>query len=48
MELASQSCDIFAATHIPLPEFLTGSVVSIQPQNGATNTDPAHPSINVS
>jgi len=40
MNLASQSHDIFAAPHIPLPEFLTGTAVSIQPQKGVIDTDP--------
>jgi len=42
MELASQSCDIFAAPHIPLPEFLTGSAIFVQPQKGVIDTGPAH------
>ena len=50
MNLASQSHDIFAAPHIPLPEFLTGTAVSIQPKKGVINTDPAQhipPSISI-
>jgi hypothetical protein len=50
MELASQSHNIFAAPHIPLPEFLTGTAVSIQPQKGVIDTDPAQhipPSISI-
>jgi hypothetical protein len=50
MNLASQSRDIFAAPHVPLPEFLTGTAVSIQPQKGVIDTDPAQhipPSISI-
>ena len=38
----SHSHDIFATSHIPLPEFLTGSAISIQPQKGVIDTGPAH------
>ena len=41
MDLARQSGDIFAAPHIPFPEFLTGTAVSIQPQQGVIDMDPA-------
>ena len=40
----------FPTPYIPLPEFLTGSAVSIQPQRGIIDTDPTHhipPSISV-
>ena len=50
MNLASQSHDIFAAPHVPLPEFLTGIAVSIQPQKWVIDTDSAQhipPSISV-
>jgi hypothetical protein len=50
MNLASQSCDIFAAPHILLPEFLTGTAVSIQVPKGVINTDTAQhipPSISI-
>ena len=45
MDLAHQSGDIFAAPHIPFPEFLTGTAVSIQPRQGVIDMDPAqqHP-----
>ena len=33
--------DIFAAPHIPFPEFLTSTSVSIQPQQGVIDMDPA-------
>ena len=39
MELASQSCNTFAALHIPLPEFLTSIAVSIL--KCVIDTDPA-------
>ena len=42
MNLVSQSCDIFAAPHVPLSEFFTGTAVSIQPQKWVVDTDPAH------
>jgi len=41
IDLARQSGDIFAAPHIPFPEFLTGTSVSIQPQQGVIDMDPA-------
>ena len=50
MNLVSQSHDIFAAPHVPLPEFLTGTAVSIQPPKGVIDTDPARhipPSISI-
>ena len=48
MNLVSQSHDIFAAPHVPLPEFLTGT--AIQPQKWVIDTDPAQhipPSISI-
>ena len=41
IDLACQSGDIFSATHIPFPEFLTGTAVYIQPQQGVIDMDPA-------
>ena len=50
MNLVSQSHNIFAASHVPLPEFLTGIAVSIQPQKWVIDIDPAQhipPSISI-
>ena len=41
MDLACQSGDIFPAPHIPFPEFLTSTAVSIQPWQGVIDMDPA-------
>ena len=41
MDLVHQSGNIFAAQHIPFPEFFTGTAVSIQPQQGVIDMDPA-------
>jgi len=41
IDLGCQSDDIFPAPHIPFPEFLTGTSVSIQPWQGAIDMDPA-------
>jgi hypothetical protein len=40
MDLACQSGDIFAAPHIPFPEFLTSTAVFIQPWQGVIDMDP--------
>ena len=50
MNLVSQSRDIFATPHVPLPEFMTGTAVSIQPPKWVIDTDSAQhipPSISV-
>jgi hypothetical protein len=41
LDLISQSHDIFAGQHLPFPEFLTGSAISVQPQQGMINVDSA-------
>ena len=39
MDLAHQTGNIFAAPHIPFPEFLTSTAVSIQPWQGVIDMD---------
>ena len=37
IENINQSRNIFAAAHLPFPNFLTGSVASMEPQQGVLN-----------
>jgi hypothetical protein len=43
MDLVHQSREIFAAHHLPFPDFLTGMASSVQPRQGVINIDPAQP-----
>jgi hypothetical protein len=43
MDLIHQSREIFAANHLPFPDFLTGTASSIQPRQGVIDMDPAQP-----
>ena len=43
MDLVHQSCEIFAAHHLPFPNFLTGTASSVQPRQGVINIDPTPP-----
>jgi hypothetical protein len=40
MDLVHQNHNIFAANHLPFPDFLTGTASSAQPHQGAINMDP--------
>ena len=43
MDLIHQSREIFAANHLPFPEFLTGAASSVQPRQGVIDIDPGQP-----
>ena len=43
MDLVHQSHDIFAASHLPFPELLTGTASLVQPHQGVVDMDPAQP-----
>src|SRR6202790_2637304 len=43
MDLIHQSREIFAANHLPFPEFLTGAASSVQPHQGVIDIDPGQP-----
>ena len=42
-EMIHQSHEIFAAHHLPFPNFLTGTASSVQPHQGVINIDPTQP-----
>ena len=43
MDLVHQSREIFAANHLPFPDFLTGTASSVPPLQGVIDMDPAQP-----
>jgi hypothetical protein len=43
IDLVHQSHDIFAAHHLPFPDFLTGTASLVQPHQGVVDMDPAQP-----
>jgi hypothetical protein len=43
MDLVHQSHDIFAASHLPFPDFLSGTASQVQPCQGVVDMDLAQP-----
>jgi hypothetical protein len=43
IDLVHQSRDIFAASHLPFPDFLTGTASQVQPHQGVVDIDPTQP-----
>ena len=43
IELVHQNHDIFADSHLPFPDFLTGTAGPVQPRQGLIDIDPVQP-----